>query len=614
MDPRADIWAFGVVLPEMLTGRPLFAGPTVSDTLAAVLKTEPDLSAIPPHLRPALERCLRKDPRRRWRSIGDVRISLEDGVPPVPPPTAAPGRSILWPMAAAVLAAALLAAGGLLWRATRPSDRPLMRLSVDLGPDALTGLNLTAAISPDGRRLVFPIRGPDGKQRLATRLLDQAQSFPLAGTEDARDPSFSQDGQWIAFFARFQLKKISVQGGTPVTLGISSNTGHGVSWAEDGSLAASMGVLSPVSRIPAADGPRQLLTKLGPGEGTHRWPQILPGGGAILFTASPSANGMENASIEALSLKTGQVKILQRDGYFGRYLPSGHLVSVHQGALFGVAFDPSSLEMHGTPVPLLDDVAGNATTGGGQFDFSRALSGPGTFVYVAGKSAAQSWQMAWLDQTGKMQPFLATEGIFAVPRFSPDGHKLAFLGESADIYVHDLERDTTARLTFTGHAGPVVWAPDSKHILVQSIPHEATFEWLRSDGAGDRQRLLESANAATPWSISPDGRHVAYFETARDSGLDLWTLPLDTTDPDHPKPGKPELFLRTPADENVPRFSPDGRWIAHRSNESGTSEIYVRPFPARSGGKWQISAAPTMRSGRTMAGSCSTRPQTTRSW
>ena len=587
VDRGADIWAFGVVLYEMLAGRPLFAGPTISDTLAAVLNREPDLAAIPAQLRPVIDRCLRKDTRRRWRDIGDVRVALEEGVTAAPP--AAPARHVAMPwIAAAVVLATIALVGWLVaWRAARPVDHPLTRLSVDLGPEAMMGLNTTVVVSPDGRRLVYPARGPNGQQRLATRLLDHLEATPLPGTENARDPFFSPDGQWIGFFAANQLKKISIQGGAPVTLCPAASP-QGASWGEDGNIVAALNSFSGLSRVPAAGGTPQRLTKLAVGAVTHRWPQVLPGGQAVLFTASHSPIAQENANIEVMSLKTGRIKTLQRGGYFGRYLPSGHLVYVHQGVLFGVALDPVRLEVRGTPIPLLEDVGANATLGGGQFEFYGEPSGPGTLVYLAGKGAAQRWQVAWLDSSGKMQPLIATPRAYNLPRFSPDGRRLA-ISDGSDLYIYDWERDTTSRLTFTANVRTSVWSPDGKHIVFGTLTAGSALFWMRSGGGGEPQRLLESQSDLVAWSFSSDGRRLACHEINPETGYDLWTVPLDTSDPDHPKAGKPEPFLQTPANELVPRFSPDGRWIAYRSDESGTEEIYVRPFPSSAGGKWQIS-------------------------
>jgi serine/threonine-protein kinase len=310
----------------------------------------------------------------------------------------------------------------------------------------------------------------------------------------------------------------------------------------------------------------------------------LPDGAAVLFTASRSSAVHDNANIEANVLKTGQVKIVQPGGYYGRYLPSGHLVYLHQGVLFGVGFDPTRLETRGAPVPLLQDVAANAVTGGGQFDFSTT----GTFVYAAGKSAAPVWRVAWLDSSGKMRPMAAAPGVYVSPRLSPDGKKLAY-GDGTDIYVYDTERERISRLTFMGHAAVPVWAHDGEHFIFLSTEKGSAFFWARRDGSGEPQKLLQSPTVSVPYSFSPDGR-LAYYEVNSGTGNDLWTLPLDLTDPDHPKPGKPEPFLRTPNIETLPRFSPDGRWIAYLSNESGSSEIYVRPFPNASGGRWQISS------------------------
>jgi Tol biopolymer transport system component len=594
VDKRADIWAFGVVLYEMLTRRPLFAGPTVSDTLAAVLRHEPNYEQVPLRVRRLIQRCLEKDPKKRLRDVGDAMPLLEDA-PAVTMPTSK--HKLAWAVAGAlaIMAVALWVA----WRATRSGAEssllPLTRLSVDLGPDAMTGINLTAAISPDGRRLVFPARAANGQQQLATRLLDQAQASLLPGTENGHDPFFSPDSQWIGFFASGKLKKISALGGAAVTL-CDAPFPYGASWGEDGTIVAALSLLSPLSRVPAAGGRPQPFPRLGKDEITHRWPQLLPGGQAVLLTAAPNSVAMESASVAVISLPGGAVKKLITGGYFARYVPAngkrGYLVYLHQGVLSAVAFDPIRLELQGTPVPILEDVAGSPILGGGQFGFSAAPSGHGTLLYLEGKGAAQTWPVMWLGSSGNMQPLIATPGQYSQPRFSPDGRRLALMMSTSggsDIYVYELGRETLTRLTFGEHSAAPVWTPDGQRIAFLSSGSDSGIGWIRSDGSGEPQQILAVPNNTNPWSFSPDGRRLAYFQNNSETGFDIATLPLDTSDPDHPKAGKPEPFLATPSDELVPMFSPDGRWIAYRSNESGTNEVYVRPFPGGRGGKWQIS-------------------------
>jgi serine/threonine-protein kinase len=598
VDKRSDVWSFGVVLWEMLTGERLFDGETVSHTLADVLRAPIDFgkvpAATPTAIRELLKRCLDRDVRTRLRDIGEAGIAISKYMANPENGTEGPrhvqARRVRAPWAIAVVLAVVAAVGWwTAWRATLPVDRLLMRLSVDLGPDAITGASITAAISPDGNRIAFPVRDSGGKQKLATRLLGQAASTVLSGTDNAADPFFSPDGQWIGFFADGMLKKISVLGGAALTLCDAPNA-RGASWGEDGNIITAITTAGGLVRVLATGGAPQTLTKpLERGERSHRWPKVLPGGNGVLFTASSVNGAYDDANIEVLSLKSGEIKILVRGGYFADYFPTtigvGYLIYVHQGALYGVPFDPGSLELRGVPTPLLDDVAGNAGTGGGQLDVSRT----GTIVYLSGKSSRTTWPVAWLDSAGKTQTLIATPGLYFTPRFSPDGNRLALSVNSnkgRDIYSYDWRHDTMPRLTFTGRANVLpVWTPDGRHIAYASSDG---LWWVRADGAGEPQRLLETQRPVFTNSFSPDGRSLSYSETAPGTEVDIWILPLDLSDAERPKPGKPEPFLRTPANEAFSAFSPDGHWIAYTSDETGQIEVYVRPFPGP-GGKWQVS-------------------------
>ena len=309
----------------------------------------------------------------------------------------------------------------------------------------------------------------------------------------------------------------------------------------------------------------------------------------MLFMGNKTASNYDDSNIEVLSLKTGTVKVVQRGGYFGRYLAtsngSGYLVYIHESTLFGVPFDLDRLEVRGTPVPLLEDVAGNSGTAGGQLDFSHN----GTFVYLSGKSSTGTWTIAWLDSAGKTQPLLAAPGLYLDPRFSPDGKRLAF-SNGTDIEIYDWGRQARTRLTFTAQAvnlGPV-WTPDGKRIVFESQgTNKFSLQWIRADG-GEAQSLLESKSRLMPYSFSPDGKRLAFSEQNAETWMDLWTLPLDTSDPEQPKPGKPELFLRKPFAEQEPAFSPDGRWIAYTSTESGRLEVCAALSSRRAGRFGQI--------------------------
>ncbi len=599
VDGRADIWAYGCVHYELLTGQKAFPGDSAVEAMAAVISREPDWSLLPPGSPVELLRlCLQKDPRQRLRHIGDATLVTSASSISATPANAAPdvavakSRTLVLSAIIAVLAVTLAVAAVGWYRATRPAPlQPLTRLSVEVGSNAtLARLRLYGllALSPDGTRLAVVHRGADGKVRLGTRLLQQMAVTPLSNTEDATSPFFSPDGQWIGFFAEGKLKKISVDGGAAVTICDVPNS-RGASWGDDGNIVLTPGPTEPLWRVSSNGGKLETLTKFNEGEHTHRWPQVLPGSKAILFTSHTTTGNYDDANIEVLLLKTGERRILQRGGFSAHYLPSGHLIYLHQTTLFAAPFDLDRLALTGPPAPILEDVSSDAAAGG-----AFAFSNTGSLVYLAGR-ATSGWSIFWLDSAGKREVLHAPTGIYRTPRLSPDGKRLAFGGgntQQGDIWVKDLGRDAPSRLTFLpGSNHSPTWTPDGRYIVFQSEdPKSPGIYWIRSDGSGEAQRWTDSKADDTPYSFSPDGKRLAFTRRGANSLPDIWTVPIEG-DSAHLQFGKAELFLGTPFWDTAPAFSPDGRWLAYSSNESGRFEVYVRPFqPSQGpGGKWQVS-------------------------
>jgi Tol biopolymer transport system component len=571
VDKRADIWAFGCILYECLTGKRVFEGETVTETLAAVLTRDPELEKVPAKMHPLLYRCLEKDPRKRLRDIGDAYPLLEGA------PEAVPAKRpwLAWSVAAVLAIVAAIALWSL-WHAAQPSAQPLVRLDVDLGPGVSLGsqYGTDVIISPDGNRLVFV-----SNSRLFTRHFDQPRAVELAGTEGAFEPFFSPDSQRVAFFAGGKLKSLSVEGGAVIAL-CDARGPLGGSWGQDGNIIAALASGRALSQIPSAGGTPTPVTELAQQEVTHCWPQILLGGGAVLFTAVTSIG----ANIEVMSLKDHRRKTLLKGGMYGRYLPSGHLVYINDRTLFAIPFDLDNLEVLGTPTPVLEGVS-TSNIGYAQFDFSQG----GTLVYRSSGGVSGLVTLQWLDGTGKTQPLPAEPGLFGQPHLSPDGKLLVLtiLSESgSDIWTYDWQRDTMTRLTFGGGGfSHPVWSSDDRHVAFHS-PKGGIF-WTQADGTGKPQPLVQSNNQQYPGSFSPDGKRLAFTETNPQSGWDLWTVSVENQG-GQLQAGKPEVFLKTPFIEVMPVFSPNGRWIAYMSDETGTEEIYVRAFPDR-GGKWMIS-------------------------
>jgi serine/threonine-protein kinase len=601
VDKRTDIWAFGCVLYEQLTGKQAFAGEDITEILAAIVKTEPEWQALPAatpvQIRTLLRRCLQKDKTLRLRDAGDARIEIQEALtaPVAAEPVAAQRRNrerVAWAAAAALALIAIALAIGFVLRAPKP-QQPLqaMRLSAEIGADAslYTAFGPSAIVSPDGTRLALVADGSDQKRRIYVRSLDQLQATALSGTENARDPFFSPDGHWIGFFADGKLKKISVQGGAAITLCDALND-RGGSWGSDGTIVFAPDNRVALSKVSSSGGTPQPLTILDKqaGEITQRWPQVLPGSGAVLFTSSATGADFEGGDIVVYSA-SGQRKTLQRGGFYAGYVRSGHVVYMHEGTLFAVPFDLKQLEVTGQPAPILEGVATNPSLGVAQFSFSET----GNLVYVAGRRV-QGVSIYWMDREGKFTPLRETRADYYNPAFSPDGKRLALGindGKRADIWVYEWERDTLTRLTFAGEANTFpVWTPDGQRIVYSSQEKGGTLNlwWIRADGAGDAQHLAESKSPQYAGSWRPDGKVLAFRQFNPGTNYDIMTLAIEGDEKSGWKPGDPKPFVNSAFGEWEPAFSLDGRWLAYMSYESGSPEVYVRPFPGP-GGKWQIS-------------------------
>ena len=601
VDRRADIWAFGVIVYEMLTGARAFEGDDISVTLASVLKEDPKWDLLPADLPLSLQRllrrCFEKDPKRRLSAIADARLDLDESTGPYvrpfpsqPVPTTAARRLAFW--TPWVLAGTASVAALLLWAPWKPLPvPPPTRISADLGLEGLLALSVgpAAVISPDGRTAVFVVQR-SGRTALFVRQLDQLHSTFLAGTEDGIAPFFSPDNRWIGFFAGGKLKKIAVTGGAAVTL-CDAISGRGGWWTEDGQIifqptAAAGAVLQ---RVSAAGGTATPLLKESLGGASQRWPQVLPGERALLYSVNAGAN-WDDADIVVQPLPQGEAKVLVRRGFHGRYV-DGHLLYISQGTLFAVRFDLRRLELTGTPAPVVEGISTAIATGGAQF----SISDNGTLLYVPGATPTLEMPVSWMDETGKTGVLRGDTADWWTPAFSPDGKRLAMTiggGAAADIWIYDWPRNALTKFTFGGGADSApVWTPDGARIAYTSTAEgsgSGNIFWKRSDGSGEAQRLTEGPSNQVPHSFHPSGKYLAFTDRRPETGMDVLILPLEGDEKSGWKPGKPAPFLNSPAAEAMPAFSPDGRWLAYMSTESAIPEIFVRPF-GNTDGKWKVS-------------------------
>jgi len=594
LDERADIWAFGCVLWEMLVGRQLFSGETVTDMLAAVIRAEPDWNALPPETPPAirqlLSRCLQKDSKRRLRHIGDARIEIEDAlsVPagavqriPEKPELTARRELARWPLLVAIAVLAALAGAGVVWKLLPAPQAPAhLVVTLPAGESLALGEGPAMALSPDGRWLAYVVhRG--ATQQLYVRSIAEFQAKPIPGTDGAFNPFFSPDSQWIGFVAAGKMKKVPLGGGSAATI-CNGQGVWGASWATDGNIYfAERWQGESLLRVPAAGGTPQVISRpdAKKGESCHRWPHALPGGQGVLFTVGAGAT-FDDARIALLDVKTGQWKTLVEGGSNPRYVRTGHLLYVRAGTLFAIPFDLKKLEVTGTPVPVLEGVTTSTANGEGQF----SVAEDGSLVYVPGGTAHSERKLVWVDRKGTNKPVTELRRAYEDLDLSPDGRRLALTieGPTWNIWVHDLERGTLTRFTHEQTNTDPQWTPDGKRIVFTSFREgQYGLFWKPADGSGPEERLVAGPNFLHPYSFSADGRFLAYSDQHPKTDSDIWVLPMEGE-------RKPQPFLRTPFQEMFPALSPDGRWIAYQSNESGRPEIYLQPFPGP-GGRIQIS-------------------------
>ena len=584
VDKRTDIFAFGAVLYEMLTGKKTFPGEDVSEVLASVIKLEPDWKALPTgvssRLLELLRRCLEKDSKRRVRDIGDVRLAMEGAFETAPTPQGVVSPSVGWQPAKAVATALALSviAGVAVWNVMRSEPPPIARFSLTLPPGvSLTGIGRhVVALSPDGTRLVYT-----ANDQLYLRAMDQTVATPIRGTEGARSPFFSPDGDWVGFYSDGKLKKVAIRGGAPVSLCDAPVSPFGARWGADGAIVFGQ-IAAGIMQVSADGGTPEVLIPLEERELGHG-PQILPGEKAVLFTLGDGTNWY-NAQIVVHSLETGERKVLIEGGRDARYLPTGHLVYVLDGTLLAVPFDVDELEVTGGPIPMAEGFMTAVGVDAGAAQFS--VSDSGALVYVTGSDPGKR-TLVWVNRDGREEALAAEPHAYTYPRISPDGGRVALdvRDEEQDIWIWDFAHETLTRLTFApGRDQYPVWTPDGRQVAFSSERDgTSNLYWKAADGTGAVERLYESENAQVPYAFTPDGRQLVLRKASADvsKGFDLEVLSLK---------GSTEPLLATEFNERNAEISPDGRWLAYESNASGQFEIYVRPFPNVEDGQWLISS------------------------
>lgn len=598
VDRRTDIFALGVVLYEMLTGRRAFARHTVPETMTAILRDDvPDIHSsgaqVPGPLEQLLRRCLDKDPARRFQSTQDLAFALgtvgnattSSAVAALGPALSTSShRRYFW--VAVALAIALLALSVVHFRepVRAVAALPVARVAITLAPESEIDRALPAlALSPDGTKLAYAAFQGTAASQLFLRVMDGTEANAIAGTEGGRSPFFSPDGQWIGFFAQGKLKKVPAAGGATQVV-CDAPIGVGGSWAADDTIYFAPLSVGGVWRVRASGGTPEEITRLdrSKGEVSHRWPQALPGGKAIVFTVWVGP-GWDEKSLQLQVLGTGERRVLAQGGSSGRYVASGHVVYNRNGAgnLMALPFDLERLTVAGGPAMALTEQVWEGGAEGAQF----AVSDAGTLAYVPHRTRRYERRLVWVDRQGKVEPLPAAPRPYYDPRLSPDGLQLAVSSEEATerVWTFNFARSTLTALTSASVSSQSpVWMPDGTRIVYRGTRQGfRNLFWKAGDGSDEEQRLSMNESLQTPLSVSPDGKRLLYVDNNRARGNDVWVLSLDGNHAAEP-------VLATPPSEGNAHFSPDGDWLAYVSDESGRYEIYVQPFPGP-GRRWTVS-------------------------
>ena len=614
VDKRADIWAFGVVLYEMLTGRRAFEGDDVSDVLASVLKSDPDWTKlpedVPPAMRRFLARCLEKDPRRRLRDIGEGMLQLDDSVaiaagsgamarpagtspaalaassPPIP---ARPLWRRWLPVGVGALLATLATLGVVeMMRPPAVAPPPAVRFIIPTVPGApfnATPATRDLAVTPDGRAVVYTViaQGASGPS-LQLRRFDQFDALALRGADAAVGPFVSPDSRSVAFVEATnstRIKRVPVDGGTATQLAQLPVQVAGGTWTSGGLIVLGTNG-SGLYKVSESGGEAVELTKLdeATGERSHRWPAWVPGTNIVLFTLGVGASNAAGR-IAAVDLSTGQITRLPITGLSPRYVSTGHLVyTTADGVLRGVPFDINRLGTRGEPAPLIEGV-NVKSSGAANFDVTME----GRLVYTTGSGTQADRTIVWVDRAARETPAKAPPRAYFYARISPDGDKISLdvRDQEADIWIWD-SRGALRRLTQnTGSDQYGLWTPDGQRLVFQSDYQQKVGIYVTRADAIGAPTLLVERGAAFPNAITPDGKSLVFRASTAKTKNDLFIMPLDGPN------ATPTSLIATEHDELNAAISADGKWIAYESDVTGRTEVYVRPFPDVNAGQDLIS-------------------------